>query len=802
MSSGTSSAPSSRPALGTPLLDMFYRLVDADAAARQQAATSLVEFLQAAQAAHEARSGNNAGSQCPDLQYSLKRLLRGLASPRDCARQGFGATLAALLSSFPAAVIGLSELHELLLASTKVQGSMKGKEERDFLFGRVFGFMAIERSGRLGAEDDEEAAAVTALMARELLLKLGKRKWFSNFCYEVAASLVRAVPATVFASELLPLVAEATQGSAAEQTPSGLGLALAAQRRIADADDDEGTLRAECAEVWPLASPPLLRRGSLHELATPLLATYATCPTVHGVWRHVMEGMFTGGAGASGGGGGGGGTAAGGSGSSEDDEASMEEGGEVETALLQEFWSTIVEGALLGGNNPSHERKWLVLQLLGAWAQRLRAAQLQVVMSKPVLRLLVNSLDTSRDTRILHGQAKRTLAALVDAAEADGAKRGVAACALLTNGDLHFDDRTRTNTVAVLLEGMDEAALEEHVEFLIGLAITGGDGVEAAAGDIAAGEGAAGEADEGAAEAAAEHAARLLDARRAMALNGLNAAAKSAKLPRTPALVGRVGRFLMLHGFYGHDATTEMEAAAAAAAPKKGGKKTPAKKSRRKGSVDAAEGGGGAGVPVGARFPVPRVPLSAATLRLCRTLFFSLVSDEEDDEKNQKAAFTVPDAHAFWGELAAAGATLREPLSDEAGEQHAAMGATVKKIGALLKSKKGKALPPMARKQLSAFATLFLRVGLRMLDGEAGAEEAVDVLESLQDMYAHTPAAGGEDSEESRSAMLPLMLHLLDQPSSWMRDAVKQLFKTFCNDFTEESMQQLVCTVCGLEADV
>ena len=85
MSSGTPSAPSSRPALGTPLLDMFYRLVDADAAARQQAATSLVEFLQAAQAAHEAGSGN-AGSQCPDLQYSLKRLLRGLASPRDCSR--------------------------------------------------------------------------------------------------------------------------------------------------------------------------------------------------------------------------------------------------------------------------------------------------------------------------------------------------------------------------------------------------------------------------------------------------------------------------------------------------------------------------------------------------------------------------------------------------------------------------------------------------------------------------------------------------------------------------------------------
>ena len=87
-----------RSAAGGSLLDWFYRLVDTNASTRHSAAVAIAEHLESAQRAHEEHSGGT--SQCPDLEYALKRLIRGLASPRDCARQGFGAALSTVLATF------------------------------------------------------------------------------------------------------------------------------------------------------------------------------------------------------------------------------------------------------------------------------------------------------------------------------------------------------------------------------------------------------------------------------------------------------------------------------------------------------------------------------------------------------------------------------------------------------------------------------------------------------------------------------------------------------------------------------
>lgn len=80
--------------MSAQVLSFFWELAALDVDRRVKAAAALIGALSAAQADH---AGDGL---CPDLQYAVRRLVRGLASPRDGARQGFGAALIELLNAF------------------------------------------------------------------------------------------------------------------------------------------------------------------------------------------------------------------------------------------------------------------------------------------------------------------------------------------------------------------------------------------------------------------------------------------------------------------------------------------------------------------------------------------------------------------------------------------------------------------------------------------------------------------------------------------------------------------------------
>lgn len=84
------------------ILELFGSLGDLDVATRVKATTQLIKALQAKQ----------EGQQTPseDLNYALKRLVRGLSSYRDGARQGFA--------------LGLTEVH--LRLSLLISHPVKG----------------------------------------------------------------------------------------------------------------------------------------------------------------------------------------------------------------------------------------------------------------------------------------------------------------------------------------------------------------------------------------------------------------------------------------------------------------------------------------------------------------------------------------------------------------------------------------------------------------------------------------------------------------------------------------------------
>ena len=101
-----------------------------------------------------------------DVSYSIRRLIRGLASPRESSRLGFAVALTEVrrsVSNFSCYLLNVfshisqilsrlctvtcSQIMRLIMESTKHQGSMKGQEERDILFARLFGISSIIQSG-------------------------------------------------------------------------------------------------------------------------------------------------------------------------------------------------------------------------------------------------------------------------------------------------------------------------------------------------------------------------------------------------------------------------------------------------------------------------------------------------------------------------------------------------------------------------------------------------------------------------------------------------------------------------------
>ena len=150
----------SKNAESNTLLQYFWDLASLDAQIRQKATLSMATYLQGCQSAFTpssnatpaSKEGDSAaalGEHCaPEVQYAIQRLVRGLTSSRRGARQGFALALTEILASV-CPEVPTSLLLDLMKSHTKISAGMKGIEERDMLFGRVFFFSALLRSGLL-----------------------------------------------------------------------------------------------------------------------------------------------------------------------------------------------------------------------------------------------------------------------------------------------------------------------------------------------------------------------------------------------------------------------------------------------------------------------------------------------------------------------------------------------------------------------------------------------------------------------------------------------------------------------------
>lgn len=642
------------------------------------------------------------------MPYTLKRLVRGLASSRDAARQGFSSALAALLAAFPEQ-IKLQDARELLRDAMEVHSSMKPMEQREHVFGRLFGLLALHRSGRLSAD-----LPLLAEVVKEVLEMATFKRWFRETCYETALTLLADVPPQLFLSELAEPIHHCLQiqpSKGSEEVTAWNAdqvlLAVGVQRylHVTGIDQDDEQMQQLTDKF---AAVNALQRHNVHLLAQPLRGSSGCYPRVHSAWFGVFGHVLN---------------------PTED---------AVDGELFQEAWTVLVENSLVGGSKAadgtpgaptSHERQGLALKLFELVAPKLPVPVLRAILTPRFVKCLYTNAVAKRN--YLHQAARHCLKAFAACAPAEF---------------FHFFRKQFTTPLAILVTGTDDNDEDEDEQPKKKQKLSNG-GFDKLI-----------ELEEQ--KERDEAMQRRTDRARVWALEAMVAAITeqlSAKSADTTQLQSEMLQFLVFHAFF----TAE-------------GKKSKKSKKSKKAAVDAV-----------AQEALEATPaLSENVASYAKTRLFSLMSlglagtdGARASESVLSRIFTV--AQEMQTTSAAA---LREPLSESATAQLATVAGHVES----LRSQEDETEKKTSRRPLGeTFLLLFMSAGLQLLDSEQR-EDAAVVVADLDKCYAQLLAPKKkskkskkkEADEDSVVVLTDLLLSLLSQDSSALREIVSQAFRS------------------------
>ena len=458
-------------------LGVFYSLADVKCSVRFEAVTALLKHLRSK------RSGTES-SLSTVLRYTLRRLLRGLSSSRNAARQGFSLALSEMLRFSSEAEVPTLEVIEHLECVCGIRvgsqsHSITGREERDVMFAVIFGCVSLQSSGRLY----NEVSSVSVPRIVQLLVRISKKKqWARQSCYEVLLSILSCLSvrrATVeFFPHLAPLFINSSNLVAAKGDPQAscsqvmmggstielcggvkdlntdqLQLALGLQNWLKSVTSDMHSMQnvglaSKIPEII-YSSQPLVRRGHVKLIIQALQDSASFSPGVHAVWYHLIAVVLE-----------------------EEKHA---------TPILREFWLEAVERSLM---HSTKQRCALGFELFRHILPLLNAIQVPQIITPTILSCL--AVNMSSPDSHLHKSAVMSVEVIIKVASKSMSMRSalVNSIALV---DPYFDERCKARgkpsskirkrgrrvssnegLIKTLLNGLDEMGLEQYTLFLKG----------------------------------------------------------------------------------------------------------------------------------------------------------------------------------------------------------------------------------------------------------------------------------------------------------------------------------------------
>eukprot|EP01105_Mastigella_eilhardi_P002401 TRINITY_DN1296_c3_g1_i2.p1 TRINITY_DN1296_c3_g1~~TRINITY_DN1296_c3_g1_i2.p1 ORF type:complete len:1222 (+),score=440.92 TRINITY_DN1296_c3_g1_i2:272-3667(+) len=214
----------------------------------------------------------------------MTRLVRGLASARESARQGFLLALLQILETFRE-VLSLSACAAKITKGLNEKNAADKQEKKETQMGRMFALMALAKSGILARASASESHDVLPPLLEEPLQKAAKTKNpFQELCCETVTLLLETMKETQIKESVLPYLTPLLQVPPAAWSLPLLCLAL----------------RIEKAHPEFLSQIPSLKRGgsllsgeNLHQLLPLLKDAAGNERTENPVWELVLQLCFT-----------------------------------------------------------------------------------------------------------------------------------------------------------------------------------------------------------------------------------------------------------------------------------------------------------------------------------------------------------------------------------------------------------------------------------------------------------------------------------------------------------------------------
>ncbi|KAG2223120.1 hypothetical protein INT45_005676 [Circinella minor] len=469
-------------------LQHYWDLASFDPAVRINAAQSLVRSLAEFQKDHEATIQNGTHKTAttedeldilcaPDVSYALRRLLRGLPSSRQGARQGFSLALTELLAITD--VVNVSLVLDLLFKHTERSSGMSSDETRDMLFGRIFGMIAIVAAGMISKptttfEDIEK-------MLDSLKEMIQVKSYVVEICHHVVINIIPYVNSLEYKDKVIEKILELFLTEVVNVDE--LNVALAIQHYLPQVDltsqfsDWKGTNVLTTANLPHLATVLKEVPSDDTEKKNQKIADWK--PQLHSVWDRLLSIYFE--------------TES----SSKQNENGHEESDrpkkkmrvnkkgdgksksqeEDKKASFGEFWDICVDKSLFD-HAASQGRKYWGFKLVQKILRRLTSDQMSLIFTQNFMRCFINSLSVS--DRYLNKVAAHTANMIQDVAK-DNKEAGFALVTQLVGnqGRQDFDRLTRTHTVENILKTMDTEGIQSYLHYLAHIFIEQSDQTQA-----------------------------------------------------------------------------------------------------------------------------------------------------------------------------------------------------------------------------------------------------------------------------------------------------------------------------------
>ncbi|KAI0288393.1 DNA polymerase phi-domain-containing protein [Multifurca ochricompacta] len=499
----------------------------------------------------------------PDVAYSIRRLVRGLASPRESSRLGFAVALTELLSRVT--TVSCAQILALLLEGSRATSNQTGQEERDLLFARLFGLTAIVHSGLFlrvrpllphsaSAPSTLESCASVFAALRALACA---KPWIAEAAYWAIGCAMDALAEAndddlPWREEALRVLFDEEFGDShstdkgAEQgrslwTPEKIALAMRAQRLWPEREHEWRGLWAPTIKHGNVLHPSnlvtlarILREGEIEDdESVAKIPSRAWRPQVHHVWDELLNELL-----------------------------SPEDSGRTPRGSFEDFFRIVVDESLFA-ESASNERKYWGFVIFQKALPRVKAVDLPMLFTKNFMRTWINHL--SHLDRYLHSFARQIASPIISTVQRDPTL-GLAFILQLTgvHGNQQFDKLTRTKTVESILTTMNVEGIKEYIARLMDYARGG--------------------------HSYWQHDIQVIDARRSWVIEQFAALFRNCAIPKNDEWMHLILDWFVIHGIF------------------------IVKKKFRRGSPAAAYG-------------VPLPPLSDNLRRECRECLLSCLAD-------------------------------------------------------------------------------------------------------------------------------------------------------------------------------